>query len=220
MVRQMRSAGWVRTHLAGSHTRRSVLLAGIACFLAGAGIALTALAPMFVGESGPRLAAAVTTLLPSQGGRPTLSIPSASSTVGGASVIVDGPVNGVAFQMDVPAIGYRATVLEGVGTQQLERGPGHYPDSGWPGQPGNVGIAAHNVYWLSFNRLHAGDQVVIQTRHGRFVYEITGSKVVDPEDRTVLAQSTEHLLTLTTCYPLWAGAYAKQRLVFSARQVV
>lgn len=221
MVRQTRSAGWAEAHLAVARWTRSrtLLGAGIACFLAGAGIAVGALAPMFLGESGTVFSATVAPLTRPAAISTNVMLPGAGSTAVGSAVVIDGPVNGVAFQMEVPAIGYRATVLEGVTAQQLDRGPGHYPDSAWPGQPGNVGVAAHNVYWLSFNRLRAGDQVVIQTRHGRFVYGITGSEVVGPDDRSVLAQSPEHRLTLTTCYPLWAGAYATQRLVFLASQV-
>jgi sortase A len=125
----------------------------------------------------------------------------------------------VAFSMNIPALGYRATVLEGVDYGVLNRGPGHYPTTSWPGQQGTVGIAAHNVYWLSFAQLKSGDLVEIQTRRGLFIYRITGSRVTEPTDRTVLVNSTEHRLALTTCYPLWAGAFATQRLVFFATQL-
>jgi sortase A len=136
-----------------------------------------------------------------------------------AAAVWDGPVNGVAFQLVIPRLNYRATVYEGVGSAQLEQGPGHYPESAWPGQPGNVAVAAHNVYWLSFSQLRAGDRVEIRTRHHVFEYEITGSRVVGPDDRSALAQTPEHRLTLTTCYPLWAGEWATQRLIFTARAI-
>jgi hypothetical protein len=64
-----------------------------------------------------------------------------------------------------------------------------------------------------------GDLVEIQTRRGLFIYRITGSRVTEPTDRTVLVNGTEHRLALTTCYPLWAGAFATQRLVFFATQL-
>jgi sortase (surface protein transpeptidase) len=34
----------------------------------------------------------------------------------------------------------------------------------------------------------------------------------------VLVSTPEHHLALTTCYPLWAGAFATQRLIFFASQ--
>ncbi|TMF81268.1 MAG: sortase, partial [Chloroflexi bacterium] len=49
------------------------------------------------------------------------------------------------------------------------------------------------------------------------LFEITGSRVTDPNDRTVLAATSDDRLTLTTCYPLWAGAFATKRLIFTAR---
>jgi len=136
-----------------------------------------------------------------------------------APPVVDGPVKDVAFQMRIPALHYSASVLEGVGAGVLAHSPGHYPTTAWPGRAGTVGVAAHNVYWLSFNRLKVGDEVELQTSHGLFVYEITGSKITVASDTAVLQSTAVHTLALTTCYPLWAGAFATKRLVFFAREV-
>ena len=130
-----------------------------------------------------------------------------------------GPTDGVSFEIRVPAVGYSALVRQGVSLNVLDGGPGHYPGTPWPGQVGNVGVAGHNTFWLSFNRLKTGDRVEIRTQHGLFVYEITGSKVVAPNDRTVLAPTLDSRLTLTTCYPLWAGILATKRLIFTAREI-
>ena len=108
-------------------------------------------------------------------------------------------------------------VHQGVGVGVLANGPGHYPTTPWPGNRGNIGVAAHNAYWLSFNRLRVGDQVQIVTEHGLFAYQITSSWVTSPTDRTVLVPTSDNRLTMTTCYPLWAGAFATKRLIFTAR---
>jgi sortase (surface protein transpeptidase) len=48
---------------------------------------------------------------------------------------------------------------------------------------------------------------------------VTGSKVVNPNDRTVVvAHAAGYNLVLTTCWPLWAGAFATQRYVIFAQQ--
>ena len=132
---------------------------------------------------------------------------------------IDMPVNGVAFKMRVPTLGYSASVVEGVDSKALAHGPGHYPTTAWPGRYGTVGVAAHNVYWLGFNRLKVGDRVELQTSYGLFIYEIIGSKITVAGDIAVLSSTPEHRLTLTTCYPLWAGAFATKRLVFFAREI-
>ena len=128
-------------------------------------------------------------------------------------------VNGVDFAIAVPKIGYFAAVREGVGSATLAAGPGHYPTMKWPGQTGNVGVAAHNIYWIRFDQLQPGDEVVLQTRWGDYRYQVTGKRLVWPDDLTVLVQTTDHRLTLTTCWPLWAGAFANQRLIITAQQV-
>ena len=130
------------------------------------------------------------------------------------------PVNGVDFAIHVPTLDYQAAVKEGVGAGVLYSSPGHYPATMWPGDPGTVGVAAHNVYWINFPQLTKGDEIDIQTRYGLYRYRVTGSEIVSPSDRTVLVPSADgYYLTLTTCWPLWAGAFATKRYVIFAVQV-
>jgi len=126
----------------------------------------------------------------------------------------------IAFGMRVPRIDYYSAVVEGVDVQHLAMGPGHYPSTAYPGRPGTVGVAAHNSYWLRFDQVKTGDQIVLETRYGTFTYRVTGSRIVSPDDKTVFsANSSENRLTLTTCWPLWAGAFANRRLAIFAEEV-
>ena len=129
------------------------------------------------------------------------------------------PVNGVDFAIRVPKLGYHAAVREGVGLGILYSGPGHYSETPWPGQAGMVGVAAHNVYWIDFPQLVNGDEVDLETRYGTFRYAVTGSRIVQPDDRTILVQGPGKHLTLTTCWPTWAGSFATQRYVIFTDQV-
>jgi LPXTG-site transpeptidase (sortase) family protein len=82
-----------------------------------------------------------------------------------------------------------------------------------------VGVAAHNVYWINFPQLQKGDEIDIDTRYGTFKYRITYELIVNPDNRTVLVPDAPgYHLTLTTCWPLWAGAFAKQRYVIFSDQ--
>jgi sortase A len=123
------------------------------------------------------------------------------------------------FAIRVPKIGYYAAVREGVSLSILAIGPGHYPTTSQPGGPGLVGIAAHNTFWIPFGQLGAGDAVILETRAGRFTYRVTGTRIVNPDDRTVLVPTSDARLVLTTCWPLWAGDLANQRLAIFAQQV-
>ncbi|MBJ7596572.1 MAG: hypothetical protein DLM67_16805 [Candidatus Nephthysia bennettiae] len=128
------------------------------------------------------------------------------------------PVDGLDFKLAVPRLGYSEVVREGVGLEVLAVGPGPYPQSAWPGQGGDVGLAAHNVYWLRFGDLVAGDAIVLETRYGTFRYRVTGNRIVLPGDTWVLRPEADRQLTLTICWPLWAGEFATRRLAIFARQ--
>src|ERR1700730_11054199 len=129
------------------------------------------------------------------------------------------PVNGVDFAIRVPRLGYFAAVKEGVSTSVLYSSPGHYPETAWPGDPGTVGVAAHNVYWINFPQLGRGDEIDLETRYGTFRYHVTGTTIVNPDNRTVLVPDAPgYHLTLTTCWPLWAGAFATQRYIIFTDQ--
>lgn len=117
-------------------------------------------------------------------------------------------------------------VVEGVGVQDLKKGPGHMPGTAVPGQLGNVVLSGHRTtYGAPFNRwdeLDRGDQVVLETREGWFTYTLQGSQVVAPSAVEVTlpvpgrpgAAPDASLLTMTTCEPEYSAA---ERLIVSGR---
>jgi len=129
------------------------------------------------------------------------------------------PVDGVDFAIRVPKLDYFAAVKEGVDRGVLYASPGHYPATRWPGDPGTVGVAAHNVYWINFPQLAKGDEIDLETRYGLYRYTVVSAEIVNPDNRTALVTDANgYHLTLTTCWPLWAGAFATQRYVIHADQ--
>jgi sortase A len=120
----------------------------------------------------------------------------------------------------IPAIGVDQVVVEGTGADQLAAGPGHYPGTPLPGQPGNAGIAGHRTThgrpFYDLNALVSGDAITVRTVQGTFHYVVVRSDVVPPTDLGVLAPSEDPELTLTTCTPRYSAA---ERLVVMARLV-
>jgi sortase A len=119
--------------------------------------------------------------------------------------------------LEIPEIGLEKAVVEGVGVPDLKKGPGHYPGTPMPGQPGNAAIAGHRTtygapFW-SLDELEAGDEIRVTTRQGEFVYRVTGSQVIRPWENQVLRDEPGNVLTLTTCNPRFS---ARQRLVVKA----
>jgi sortase A len=117
----------------------------------------------------------------------------------------------------IARIGIEKRVVEGVGVPDLKKGPGHYPDTPPPGQPGNSAIAGHRTtYGAPFNQLdkmQVGDPILVSTHQGTFEYDVTELKVVSPRQVDVLDPTEDNRLTLTTCNPRYS---ATQRLVLIA----
>ncbi len=116
-------------------------------------------------------------------------------------------------------------VVEGIGHDDLKKGPGHYPGTAQPGEVGNVVVSGHRTtYGAWFKRvdeLAPGAAVVLETRDRWFTYRVTGVTVVSPHAVGELAPvpnepgvaPRERLLTLTTCNPKYS---ARTRLVVRA----
>jgi sortase A len=113
--------------------------------------------------------------------------------------------------LSIPKIGLNDAIVEGVGESELEQGPGHYPGTPLPGQPGNVAIAGHRTTYAhpfyNLNELAAGDPIYILTKQGLFRYKVVGTQIVSPTDVAVLrSPSMAPSLTLTTCNPRYSAA--------------
>ena len=153
------------------------------------------------------------------GGTTVVPADGATPTTGGPVVPLPPITLGDALgKLKIDKIGVDEIIVAGVRTKDLARGVGHYPYTPLPGNTGNVAIAGHRTTsgqpFFHLEELAAGDEIIIQTLQGTFVYSVTGSQIVAPTDFSVLAgdpgQST---LTLTTCHPRYT---TKQRLVVSA----
>jgi sortase A len=107
-------------------------------------------------------------------------------------------------------------VVAGVEKGDLKKGPGHYPDTPLPGQLGNSAIAGHRTTFgqpfFDVDKLEVGDQIVVTTLAGRFVYRVTGQEIVSPNDYQVIATTDPSVatLTLTSCHPKYT---ARERII-------
>ena len=123
-------------------------------------------------------------------------------------------------QIKIPSIGVSKVIVAGVSVQDLRKGPGHFPNTPFPGQLGNVAIAGHRTTYgqpfLLLDELKAGDPVEITTILGdSYVYLVTGAEEVGKNDYFVITDSdpTKATLTLVTCTPIGT---ASRRLVIHA----
>jgi sortase A len=131
------------------------------------------------------------------------------------------PLKGDAIaKLEIPAIGVSEYVVEGTDTGSLRKGPGHYPETPLPGDPGTTAIAGHRTtYGAPFRdigELKRGERIILDMPDGRFVYRVERTKIVDDSDLSVLDDVGYKRLVLSACHPLYSAA---QRVIVFARQV-
>lgn len=116
-------------------------------------------------------------------------------------------------------------VVSGVALEDLRRGPGHYPDTAAPGEPGNFAVAGHRTTYgapfFHLDVLREDDEVHVTDRTGRrHTYRVVEQRIVAPGEGWVVGddprESGGSLMTLTTCHPRFSAA---QRLVVFAELV-
>lgn len=122
----------------------------------------------------------------------------------------------------IPRFGenYAWAVVEGVRTEDLRRGPGHYPGSAMPGEVGNFALAGHRATYgepfAQVEEFELGDQVVVETATTWYTYtvfdiqypvDVDATWSIEPSPFDVGAPPTRQLMTLTTCHPRWASTF-------------
>jgi len=98
-----------------------------------------------------------------------------------------------------------APIVQGDAWEQLKKGVGQFVGSANPGQRGNLVLSAHNdifgELFRDLDQLKAGDEILIQTASQEFVYRVTGTRVVEPTEVSVLEPTAKSTITLISCYP-------------------
>jgi sortase A len=121
------------------------------------------------------------------------------------------------WRIDVPRINLSAVAREGVDTRTLRRAVGHIPGTALPGERGNAGFAAHrDTFFSPLKNVRRGDEVIVTAPGGVYRYAVTGTRVVEPQDVSVLDQTPGTTLTLVTCYPFDYVGSAPQRFIVRA----
>lgn len=136
---------------------------------------------------------------------------SPSTPQAAASIAVpDGPV--ALGRIAIPRMGLDAQIYEGIDGGALENGPGHWPGTPLPGQPGVSILAGHRTTYThpfrDLDRLRQGDDIVVELRGRPPVTMKVGKTTVVRESRYVayilrdrpLAADVS-ALTLVACTP-------------------
>ncbi|MBI4947947.1 class D sortase [Candidatus Berkelbacteria bacterium] len=127
------------------------------------------------------------------------------------------PLPNYSPRIQIPRVAIDAPIVMNVTAPrvvpELSKGVAHLYDSALPDQRGNTVIFGHssNYTWSRgsyksvftlLTKLKAGDQIILPYKSQKYVYEVTGTKVISPYDLSVLKKTDDPILTLITCYPL------------------
>jgi sortase A len=123
------------------------------------------------------------------------------------------------FRLQIPEIGVDSMVVEGVESDQLRMGPGHYPacrpgfeppfclevGESWPGQRGRVIVSGHRTtYGMPFwdlDELEEGDELRVESRWGQFDYEVVELQIAEPDQLALWVGDDVAEIVLVTCHP-------------------
>lgn len=139
------------------------------------------------------------------------------------------------FSVVIPKIGANARIVANVdaGSEEayleaLKSGVAHVKGTAFPGEAAHIFLFAHStdyiwnigtynaVFYLLY-KLEEGDEVNLFYNDQRYVYTVTGSKIIDPSEVEYLTRQTdEEFLTLQTCWP--PGTTLKRLLIFAERK--
>lgn len=120
----------------------------------------------------------------------------------------------------IPTIGVSKVIVQGTDGASLRRGPGHYPETPFPGVHGTVAVAGHRTtYGAPFgalDKLDPRDRIVLEMPYGGFEYAVERTRIVAPSALWVTRRVGYDRLVLTACHPKYSAA---ERIVVFARFV-
>ncbi len=120
-------------------------------------------------------------------------------------------------EVDVDRLGVSVAVVEGAEEEDLKHAAGHISGTALPGESGNVGIAAHrDTFFRPLRKIQKGDVIRVTTPAGEYRYSVVTTKIVSPDDVSVLASDNTETLTLVTCYPFYFVGSAPNRFIVRA----
>jgi LPXTG-site transpeptidase (sortase) family protein len=114
----------------------------------------------------------------------------------------------------IPKIGVDVVMVEGTGKPFLKVGPGHWPETPFPGQVGNFVVSGHRTTYgapfFKLNELEPGDEIQLILPYAVCKYTVTRVVIVAPDEVEAVKQQGHEQVSLAACHPIYS---AKQRIV-------
>lgn len=133
----------------------------------------------------------------------------------------EAPIDPFAIgRIEIPRLGVRAIIRRGADDETLDRAVGLLPGAASPGEAGNVVLAAHrDTFFRPLKKIRPADRIRLVVPPNEYVYEVESTRVVTPQETSVLQSHGLEELTLVTCYPFGFLGPAPDRFIVSAKRV-
>ena len=119
--------------------------------------------------------------------------------------------------LTIPALKLELPIFQGTNDKELKKGVGHFMQSVLPGEKDNSVLSGHReTVFRKIGELVIGDLLIVETSAGTFTYEVSGTRIVDKDDKTVIVPTEDAVLTMSTCYPFNYFGPAPDRYIVSA----
>lgn len=127
---------------------------------------------------------------------------------------------GLIGRLKLPRLGVDAIVRDGADSRTLRRAVGRIPGTALPGEPGNVGLAAHrDTFFRALKGVRKDDRILLETLTGTYEYKVDSTIIVSPNNISVLDPTDNPSVTLVTCYPFYYVGKAPKRFIVRGRLV-
>jgi len=130
----------------------------------------------------------------------------------------------------IDTINIEGGIVQGESSLRMNDGFWHFPTASFPGEKGNSVIIGHRFLHLpprkdtffNLEDIKIGENIVISQntdpnrpeKEEYLNYIVTETKIVEPNDLSVIQQTDDYRLTLITCTPLWTS---EKRFVVTAK---
>ncbi|MFH1366443.1 MAG: class D sortase [Patescibacteria group bacterium] len=126
----------------------------------------------------------------------------------------------------IPKIGVDVSIVEGKNEEaSLLKGAWHIPGTQDPAKGGNMVISGHrfryrppnNTTFYLLDKLAVGDPFIVYWQGKEYDYQVSQTKIVEPNAIEILDNTDSPQVTLYTCTPLFT---TKQRLVVIGELII
>jgi sortase A len=126
----------------------------------------------------------------------------------------DGEVGEPIGKVVIPGVGVDVVMLEGAEKSDLREGPGHWPETPFPGQGGNFVLSGYRTTYLApfrkLDKVKVGDEIYLVLPYVVARYTVTRVVIISPTEMEQVSQLGREQVSLAACHPLYS---ARQRIL-------